>query len=111
MQQKPTLTDQATRLLPLLVVAVGAVATWTSIQMREDHLEQSFQEHTRGFGHDAWFGSDGVLHPALRGCVERYTEAAIRARIAELSLELRAEWEQRWRQFYLANQDKGLIAP
>ena len=111
MQPRTTLTDQATKLLPLLVVAVGAVATWTSIQIREDHLEQALHDHIAGYGHDAWFGSDGVLHPGLRGCLERYTEATIHARCEELSRALRAERDQIWKRFILANKDKGLLEP
>jgi hypothetical protein len=103
--------DLVNRHLPLVMVAAGAIATWTAVQVREDHLAEQILDHVRGFGHDPWFGPDGVLHPGLRGCLERYTDEQLRQRLAELSRELRAECEQRWRQFHLANKDKGLIAP
>jgi hypothetical protein len=95
MPPRTSVMDKANKLLPLLVVAVGAVATWTSVQIRVDTVEHKLQEHMGDWDHDPWFSATGIQHPALRGCLERY--------VAE---RIMFERDDLWRRFFKANVGK-----
>jgi hypothetical protein len=104
--RKPGLLEKANKVLPLLAVMVGAVATWTSVQMRVDYIENKLQDHLGGWGHDSWFGPDGVLHPGLRGCIERYIDTTLQHRMEEMRVRIFSERDDLWKRFYRANVGK-----
>jgi hypothetical protein len=106
MPPRTSMMDKANRLLPLLVVAVGAIATWTSVQMRVDTVEHKLQEHLGDWDHDPWFSATGIQHPALRGCLERYVDEQLHVAVEASRVRIMSERDEIWRRFYKANIGK-----
>lgn len=86
--------DKAMKMVPVIATLAGAggsaVGAWYAIkadigELRREHeqLQSDFTLHCTGYNHDAWWGDDWIRHPALRGCLERWTDTRIHTAISE----------------------------
>lgn len=100
--------NTALKFSPLVYVLLGATGTYYSLKGDLENAKRDLEKHCSSFSHESWVSGDRLLHPALRGSIQRLVEQQLKERDERLRADHRTwpcelDADRRWDRLFDKN--------